>query len=149
MRFISEKELRALEDGQAALRANMSETQLEIAKESDKVLDNINSVVSDFDAEARIRKANLTQQDAENMAKIIEREKIKSGTVFMFTKNDGDTLVFARTPFNTVVQAQVYVDSLQDSLITIDKKNREFTSLSFFGLIKLAFTNLTKGKRNG
>jgi hypothetical protein len=67
------------------------------------------------------------------------------------------------TPFKTVVSSQDYITVLQDrvfelttvpveiEVVNLKKTIQEFTSLSFFGLIKLAFKriNFLKGKNNG
>jgi rRNA pseudouridine-1189 N-methylase Emg1 (Nep1/Mra1 family) len=53
---------------------------------------------------------------------------------------------FVKTPFNTVVEADVYIDTLQNQLILLSNQQAPKT---FFGLIKLAFKQLLKGENNG
>lgn len=70
--------------------------------------------------------------------------------------------VVIKTPFNTVIPAQQYVDVLQDNILGLTKEldkltkellrtsdhNYKFKALGFVGLIKLAFTRLiNKGEK--
>lgn len=69
-----------------------------------------------------------------------------------------------KTPFNTIVGGQIYINALQERVLQLTSVSSELeidtlkselkivTSGSFFGLIKLAFKNLfkpSKGKING
>lgn len=123
-------------------------------------LETFNEEVFDFDSEARVRKAGYTMSQAEDMAKYMERKKIKVGQIFQF---EGEQKVL--TPFKTVVNAQVYMTALQDRLFEITTVDQEimvsqlktrldqFTSLSILGLItyvlKRTYNNLFKGNKNG
>lgn len=70
-------------------------------------------------------------------------------------------VLLVKTPFNTIVSAQTYVDTLQNRVlelttvpteVEIYNLKRELltvTSGTFFDLIKLAFKRLFKGESNG
>lgn len=123
----------------------------EALMEADKAFDEITRDVFDFDSEDRVRRHGYTPQQAEDLAFLIKSQDIKVGQLFQFR---GKSLVM--TPFKTVVESQVYVTTIQDQVINLAseievRKNeaqilrngiQEFTSLSFFGLIKLAFKRL-------
>jgi hypothetical protein len=131
----------------------------ELSKMIDQVDDEFEKIgndVFDFESEDRVRKAGYTPQQVEDIAFKMKTENIKVGQIFQY---GGKQLVLS--PFKTVVPAQVYLTTIQDRLLEITsvpteveiaglkKTINEFTSLSFLGLIKLAFkrllTNL-KGK---
>lgn len=128
--------------------------QAEVSQEIEK----ISKDVFDFESEDRIRKAGYTPQQAEDIAFLSKSAGV--GKMFSYA---GKTLVL--TPFKTVVDAQIYITAIQDRLLEtttvpveievaqLKKAIQEFTSLSFVGLIGLAFkrsfNNLRKGKNNG
>lgn len=125
-----------------------------------KTFDDMTNDIFDFESEDRVRKAGYLPSQAEEIAKFMKDNKIQVGQLFEY---DGKSKVL--TPFKTVVDAQNYVTALQDRLFeitTVDQEImvsqlktqvQEFTSLSFLGLIGLAFkrliNNLSKGKNNG
>lgn len=122
--------------------------------QGDATFDEITKDVFDFESENRVRRAGFNPQQAEDIAFIIKNKQV--GEIFSY---QGNQLVL--TPFKTVVTAQVYLTTIQDRVLelttvpteieiaNLKKTIQEFTSLSFFGLIKLAITNLLKGKNNG
>ena len=69
--------------------------------------------------------------------------------------------LLVKTPFNTIVSAQNYVDTLQNRVLELTRVPTEIeicklknelstiTSGTFFDLIKLAFKRLFKGEYNG
>jgi hypothetical protein len=127
-------------------------------EEANTALNEMMDDVNDFESEQRIRKAGFSPQEAEDIAYMVRDHRV--GQIFTYNQKS-----IVLTPFNTVVDAQVYLTAIQDRLLelttvpteveisNLKKTIQEFTSLSFFGLIKLAFTNLltnlTKGKSNG
>lgn len=129
---------------------------LSISQEVDKALEDINTGFDEgVEIEDRFRKAGYLPSEARDL--LAESKNKEIGKVFkFFGKNLVDEVngrqieytaydkYFVKTPFNTVVQADEYIDTLQNQLITIAKLNEEFTSLSFLGLIKLAFKRLFK-----
>ncbi len=96
-----------------------------------------NDVVFDFSAENRVREAGYTNSEAEDLAYIVKTKKI--GQIFFF-KNTAKIV----TPFKTVVDAQVYLTALEDSLVSCHKEVDKFTNLSSLDLIKLSFNRFFK-----
>lgn len=126
---------------------------------ANETLESMADDIFDFDSEKRVRQAGYTPQQAEDIAYKLRIEKIQVGQIFQYGNK---SLVL--TPFKTVVPSQNYMTALQDRLYEITTVDQEvmvsnlkaqvqwFTSLSFFGLIKLAFKRLIsnlKGKNNG
>lgn len=138
-KFVSPEELKRLRSQD--LRKDASPQALKMAREADEAFNEINHLVSNFSSENRLRAAGYLPSEAEDLAYLMKDKNIQIGEIFTFK---GKSKVL--TPFNTVVDAQVYITTLQSSLIT-------FTTMSFFGLIKYAFkqlvANLRKGKLNG
>lgn len=150
---------RRMQEDHEKVRASMNSEQLRVAELSDREFEesDILKDVMNFDSEKRVRKAGFTPQEAEDVAYIIKKKQI--GEIFEY-KNKQLVL----TPFKTVVSAQIYLTTIQDRFLELTsvtteleiaelkKTIQEFTSLSFFGLIKLAFKQkyiLLKGKING
>lgn len=121
-----------------------------------QVNDAINEMVDDifdFDSENRVRKAGYLPSEVEELARYMKSNNIQVGQVFQFGSKSK-----VLTPFKTVVDVQNYVTALQDRLFeitTVDQELmvsqlktqvKEFTSLSFFGLIRLAFKKLINSK---
>lgn len=141
------------DDVQDKIKSLPAENQARI-KEANDALEDICSDVFDFESEDRVRKAGFTPQQAEDIAYIVKKKQV--GEIFQF---QGKQLVL--TPFKTVVAAQLYLTTIQDRVLELTtvpteieiaglkKTINEFTSLSFFGLIKLAIKNLLKGRNNG
>lgn len=105
--------------------------------------------------ENKFRKAGYLPSQARDLLAEFKNKEI--GKVFKFFGKELNDVVngrdivytafdkyFVKTPFNTVVQADEYIDTLQNQLIAVAKLNEEFTSASFVGLIKLAFKRLFK-----
>lgn len=145
--FLNEKDISSLEKNHKAVRGNMNAQQLAVAQESDEYFEEINKDVSNFESEARIRAAGFTQQQAEDIAYLIKTKYV--GEIFNYASKQ-----LVLTPFKTVVPAQTYLIAVQDRLLEVTsvpneieiaglkKTIQEFTSLSFFGLIKLAVKRL-------
>jgi len=158
--FIDAQEFKKLEENHKKVRASMSPEQLKVAQEADAAFEEITQDVFDFESENRVRRAGYSPQEAEDIAFILKKENIQVGQVFKYHRARGVELL-TLTPFKTVVPAQTYITSLQDRLFEITTVDQEvmvsnlksqvqqFTSLSFFGLIKLAFKRLIKGRNNG
>lgn len=150
------KKLRELQAQSDKVREEATPRQKEVLREADQALEEIASDVFDFKSEDRVRKAGYTPQQAEDMAFMMKSQNIQVGQLFKFMGKDK-----VLTPFKTVVDAQQYVNVLQGRVLELTTVSaeletmalketiREFTSLSFFGLITLAFKNLLKGKSNG
>lgn len=153
--FIDKKEIASLE----AKDKEVKEKIKTLPKESQEAIaivnqtfDEMNNDVFDFESEARVRQAGYTPQQAEDIEKIVKRKQV--GEIFEFNKQQ-----LVLTPFQTVVPAQTYVQALQDRVLqlttvpaeveisNLKAKINGFTSLSFFGLIKLAFKRLTKTEK--
>ena len=138
--FVSPEAVAKLEQISKETRDNATPAQKKVLAEADAAFAEINDLVSDFSSENRVRAAGYLPSEAEELSTLMRDRKIQIGQLFEFK---GKTKV--KTPFNTVVDAQVYVTHLQQSLIT-------FTSMSFLDLIKYAFKQLfttLKGKLNG
>lgn len=101
------------------------------------------------------RSQDYKPSEAEALLNIAKTQKI--GEVFKYGGRESKDLVkvgeepYTRhdkilivTPYNTVVSANVYIESLQESLLAYHNENIKFTSLSFFDLINLAFKRLFK-----
>lgn len=155
--FVDTKELKGLADNhleqRAILKTLSKETQEGVAQ-ADAAFEEMTRDVFDFESEARVRKAGFTPQQAEDIANMVRTKQV--GQIFQY---QGKQLVL--TPFKTVVPAQTYLTTIQDRVLELTtvpteieiaglkKTINEFTSLSFFGLIKLAITKLLKGRNNG
>jgi hypothetical protein len=144
---------RLTKERKAEVRSHQAEVERELAK--------INSELEEYQSiEDKYRAAGYLPSQAEEL---IRAGKVRPvGQVFKFfgaeyrlgmalyTCNDR---FYVRTPFNTIVLADEYIDTLQNQLVQVARLNSTLTSGSFFGLIKLAFTNLItnlcKGKSNG
>lgn len=142
---------------QSEIKAMQAEVDFEIAK-NNKDLD------AQFDIEAKWREATgLHHADAQEVL-----SKMRNEPVGKIKQMFGKQWVF--TPFNTVVQAQVYVDALQGRLIQLSSQDAEatigalmeqrrqiieaykaqsFTNLSAFGLMKLSIKRLFQRGNNG
>lgn len=153
--FISDEELKDIAGSHQTVRDGLNSDQLRTAQETDRALSELNGDIFNFESESKVRKAGFTPQQAKDIANIVKTKQI--GEIFQY-KNKQLVL----TPFKTVVDAQVYLTTLQNRLLevttvsaeieilTLKKTINEFTSLSFFDLIKLSFTRLfTKGNKNG
>ena len=139
------------------IRKEVTPEVSKMISEVDTAFEEIGNDVFDFESEDRVRKAGYTPQQAEDIAFKIKSERLQVGQIFQYR---GKQLVLS--PFKTVVPAQLYLTTIQDRVLELTTvateveiaglKNtiNEFTSLSFFGLIKLAFKrlyiNLLKGK---
>lgn len=138
------------------------ERQSEIKKMSaqvDQELDEINKGYDEgVEIENKFRKAGYLPSHASNLLHEAKNKKI--GEVFKFFGKEHlvkvgeySTIVytafdtyFVKTPFNTVVAADIYIKTVQDQLLQVADYNNKLTSGSFFDLIKLAFKRLfTKG----
>lgn len=127
--FISHEMVDSLKEKSDELRANASPAQRELLEAGDQAFNKIND---DLDAEAsiqvRFRRAGYSVEDAEHILEFMRDKPIGLPVPCGYK-------IFVRTPYNTVVEAHVYIDTIQNKLI-------EFTSLSFVDLIKLAFKRL-------
>lgn len=156
--FIDRNDLKGLEKVDAQVKEQIKtlpkESQ-EAIRQANAAFEEITNDVFDFESENRIRKAGWTPSQAEDIAKLSRKNGV--GKMFQYDKK---TLVL--TPFKTVVEAQVYLSVVQDRLleltsvpvetevIQLKQTIKSFTSLTFFGLIKLAFSSLFKqGENNG
>lgn len=125
-----------------------SKKNIQIAR---KAFEEINNDVFDFASESRVRASGWTAQQAEDIAKLLKRNKIQVGQIFFYNEHQ-----LVLTPFKTIVAAQVYITAVQDRLLELTSVSTEveianlkktiqtFTSLSFFGLITLSFKRLFK-----
>lgn len=114
-----------------------------------------------YDVDNRYRKAGFLPSQAEEVLHIGKKQPVGRifkalGSVHIVnnTTYSAHDRFFVRTPYNTVVEAQVYIDTLQDQIIALGDLNSKLTSEphyeitskltseSFFGLIKLAFKKL-------
>lgn len=154
--FISPEEISQYEKQDREVKEQIKtlpESSQKAIAEANAAFDEITNDVFDFESESRVRKAGYTPQEAEDIAKIVQRKQV--GEIFEFNKQK-----LVLTPFKTVVPAQTYIQALQDRLLEVTTVSTEieisnlkskingFTSLSFFGLIKLAFKRLTKTEKN-
>jgi hypothetical protein len=149
-------QIEALPEGKRnEIRALQAEVDVEIANMG-RDLDET------MDIEAQWRKATgLHHSDAEKVLRKMAAEPVGK-IVRMFDKN------WVHTPFKTIVEAQQYVNVLQDrvlQLTTVEseiftqqlleqrtqlvKALQEFTNLTWFGLIKLSFKRLFQRGNNG
>lgn len=127
--------------------ASLDPKKQRVLDEADDSFNEITSLVEDFDSEDRVRKAGFTPQQAEDIAYILKTKQV--GEIFSYRDKQ-----LVLTPFKTVVDAQVYLSLIQDRFLELTsvpaeveiadlkKTINKFTSLSFFGLIKLAFKRL-------
>lgn len=155
--FVSSDEVKGLEEQDKKVKEQIKalpESSQAAIREVDEAFNEITNDVFDFDSENRVRAAGYTPQQAEDIAKLSR----SSGVGMMFRHNNKNLVL---TPFKTVVDAQLYLSAVQNRLlelttvpVEVEVANlksmvKSFTSLSFFGLIKLAFTNLLKGNTRG
>lgn len=153
-RFLSDEEIAEYEDSQSKVQEDIKKLSPEVQKavaEANEAFEEMTDLVFDFASENRVRSAGYLPSQAENLAKLMRDEKIKVGQIFEFL---GKQKVL--TPFETVVDAQVYLTALQDRVLEtttvpveievagLKKTIQEFTSLSFVGLIGLAIKRLFK-----
>jgi hypothetical protein len=102
----------------------------------DYAIDEMNSQLEESVViENKFRTAGYLPSEAEE---ILANAKTKDiGQCFNF-KNK----VLVKTPFNTVVTADEYIDVLQNQMLKLSNLNDKLTNCSFFGLINLAFKRL-------
>lgn len=159
-KFLSKQDVEALARNDAQVKEQIGKAPPEVQAMVAEVNNLFNEMVEDvfdFESERRVRNAGFLPSEAEGIARHMKARDIQIGQVFQYQQH---TLV--KTPFNTVVKVQQYVTALQDRLFEVTtvhteleisnlkKTINEFTSLTFFGLIKLAFKKLTyKGKSRG
>lgn len=142
-KFLAHDDVQGVKENHEKVRASMNAEQRALAEEGDRAFDEMNKDIFDFDSEARIRNSGFKQSEAEELAKIVKTKQV--GQVFQYGSK-----FMVLTPFKTVVPAQLYVNTIQESLLVTTDALQTFTSASFFGLIRLAFKRLiTKGDRNG
>lgn len=135
---------------QAQVRALQAEVDAEIVTVNEMLNDQI-------DVEAKLRAASgLHHSDAEKVLRAMSQEPVGKIKEMYGTS-------WVHTPFKTVVRTQVYVDTLQNRVISlssisaeaeIDKLTsqraqlyealKEFTNMSMFGLIKLSLKRFFK-----
>jgi hypothetical protein len=132
------------EENRSFIRSAQAQVDAEITKTNSDIFDN-------YDHEERIRASGYQISEAEEIARIVR--KVGVGQIFEY-KNKLKVM----TPFKTVVDAQTYVSALQDRLLQTTTIPVEleitqlkdaldgFTSLSFFGLIGLAFKRYFNGE---
>lgn len=150
--FINSEEVKSLKDLDQKTKEQiktLSQKSQMVVAEVNQVFNELEADIFNFDSEDRVRKAGWTPQQAEDIAFILKNKTF--GEIFDYK---GRPLVL--TPFNTVIAPQLYLTALQDRLfelttVTVEieisnlkKTINEFTSMSFVGLIKLAFKRLFK-----
>lgn len=153
--FVSKDQAKALQANSDAQFEKLSESKkkqaLSIKAEVDATFNEMNQDLNDqIDIEARMRVASgLHHRHAEEVIAVLRNlpvGKIKQ----MHGK------LWVLTPFNTVVEAQVYLDLIQNRFLELtsapveEELNklktyiRAFTQLGFLDLIRLAFKRLLK-----
>jgi hypothetical protein len=153
------------QDGEEARKAHHAQIQLQVegmepevrakVREAQAIVDleisKINSEVFDFERENRLRDKGISPRHAEELALIIK--DVKVGQLFEFYGK-----IKVVTPFKTVVSGQEYVTFLQERILDNPQFKKEvelcsalksYTSLSNFGLIKLAIKRIFRSKKNG
>lgn len=119
------------------------ERQLEVNTTSKLVQGEIDEMNRQLDEsvtiENRFRTAGYLPSEAEEILKIAKLKQV--GCCFKF--NDK---ILVKTPFNTVVTSDEYINFLQNQMLIVANLNNKLTTGSFFDLIKLAFKNLFNGK---
>lgn len=108
------------------------------------------------ETEAKMREATgLHHVDVERLME--EMAKTPVGETYVFVpkysahKQYKNMVPFTKTPYNTIVPTNLYVSTMQDTVLKLSDALFErqvpqsnFTNLGFLGLIKLAFKNLLK-----
>lgn len=108
-----------------------------------------------FDVEAQMRNAtgfthSATERLMEEMKDALNSKRLRVGQTYLFQGK-----AFVWTPYKTIVQADLYISSMQDvvlkltdAITTLEVKvnKSNVTKLTFVDLIKLAFKRLLKGK---
>lgn len=138
-----------VQDEIVQLPANKLAIVRQVQRDADLAFEDVNEIYFNFDHEDRIRAAGYTISEAQDVANLSQKAGV--GRIFSY---EGEALIL--TPFKTVVDAQVYVDAIQNRLletttvpveveiIQLKKQIEQFTSLSVVGLIKLTFKKLFK-----
>lgn len=89
--------------------------------------------------ENKFRSAGYLPSEAEEILKIAKNKAV--GQCFVFNSK-----ILVKTPFNTVITSDEYLEFLQNQILSVAKLNDKLTNGSFLGLIKLAFKRLIRSK---
>jgi hypothetical protein len=157
----------AIRENNARVRSTASPAQLSLIAEVDAAFEKeARTLDAQFDADAKLRAqaadllgfdVSITEIELLNAA-VKEAER---GTQFWFSPGRGRSVLLYKTHSGTVDRIDRYVYTLEKALIDLTLKQDsvmvpisrphedQFTRLTFFDLIKMAFTRLFKRSTNG
>lgn len=137
-RFLSDEEMAEFEENERRLQDEIKAIPSALAAKTivDEEFGEIQkNLDSQFVTEGKVRALGLSTRDTEDLALLMKSSPV--GNVVLFRGK-----FFVKTPYDTVVPAEVYINSLQDTLISVTGAAVSFTNLGFIDLIVLAFKRL-------